>query len=91
MAIVKVLIGELDGQEFDAAEYRLLAVDVPFDNSTNGFTADDVQAAIEEAAASGGGVEERLISIRCIPGTDCFDQASLLIDSTINFLKMGTC
>ena len=29
------------------------AVDTPFDNSTNGFTATDVQAAIEEAAGGG--------------------------------------
>jgi hypothetical protein len=29
--------------------YKPVAVSVPFDNTTNGFTADDVQAAIEEA------------------------------------------
>jgi len=32
-----------------------VAVTVPFDNSTNGFTATNVQTAIEEAKASGGG------------------------------------
>lgn len=34
-------------------EYSQVAESIPFDNDTNGFTADDVQAAIEEAAASG--------------------------------------
>lgn len=32
-----------------------VAESIPFDNSTNGFTADNVQAAIEEAAGGGGG------------------------------------
>lgn len=31
-----------------------VAISVPFDNSSNGFTADEVQSAIEEAAASSG-------------------------------------
>jgi hypothetical protein len=31
-----------------------VAVTVPFNNSTNGFTASNVQTAIEEAKASGG-------------------------------------
>jgi hypothetical protein len=32
-----------------------ISTEIPFDNSTNGFTASDVQAAIEEAKISGSG------------------------------------
>lgn len=54
MADVKVSILEKDGTEYDGpTEYTLLAEDVPFDNSSNGFTANKTQEAIEEAKASG--------------------------------------
>lgn len=35
-------------------EFIQVAGTVPFDNDTNGFTAEDVQAAIEEIASGGG-------------------------------------
>lgn len=33
---------------------------IPFDNDTNGFVAEDVQTAIEEAATSGGGSDNNV-------------------------------
>lgn len=49
----KVLIVEKDGTELEYQEELALDADrVYFDNSTNGFTADGVQAAIEEAQNS---------------------------------------
>lgn len=51
---IKVLIGEINGTELEyPQEHKLKADEVPFDNSSNGFTAIDVQAAIEEAATTG--------------------------------------
>lgn len=50
---VKVSILERNGQELDLwEEYELIAENIPFDNTTNGFTSDDVQGAIEEIGAS---------------------------------------
>ena len=39
-----------------------VAVSVPFDNSTNGFAADNVQDAIEEALQGGTGVPRAIIT-----------------------------
>lgn len=53
--VVKVGILEKNGVEIDQVEeHLLLAEEVPFDNSTNGFTATLTQGAIEEAKASSG-------------------------------------
>ena len=47
---VKVAILEIDGTEYDIpVEHKLLAEEVPFDNSSNGYDSTDVQAAIEES------------------------------------------
>jgi len=47
---VRVLIGEIDGYEYDnPKEHKLLADQVPFDNSINGFLSVWTQDAIEEA------------------------------------------
>ena len=35
-------------------EYNPVAEEIPFDNDTNGFASDDVQAAIEEISTTGG-------------------------------------
>lgn len=51
--LVKVKITELNGVELEFdTEYLLIAENIPFDNSTNGFIADNVQDAIEEIGAS---------------------------------------
>jgi len=51
--LVKVIIAEVNGVELeDQQELLLVSSNIPFDNSLNGFVADTVQAAIEEAAAS---------------------------------------
>lgn len=51
--LVKVIIAEINGVDLeDQQELLLVSSIVPFDNSTNGFIADNVQDAIEEAAAS---------------------------------------
>jgi len=50
---VKVQISEKNSVELDfIEEYELIAENIPFDNSTNGFTGTDIQAAIEESGAS---------------------------------------
>jgi hypothetical protein len=49
----KVLISEIDGANLkEYTELTLQADNVNFDNSTNGFTSDDVQGAIEESAGA---------------------------------------
>jgi hypothetical protein len=56
MASIKVGIYEKDGVEYDGAvEYVLLAEDIPFDNTLNTFTSDNVQDAIEEAKQNAEG------------------------------------
>ncbi len=50
---VKVIIAEKNGVELEfQEEIDLIASNIPFDNSTNGFTGDDIQTAIEESGAS---------------------------------------
>lgn len=46
-----------------------VAESVPFDNSTNGFVADDVQAAIEEVAARSFSASDILTHFRNAAGT----------------------
>jgi len=49
----KVAILERNGQELDQwEEYELNAENVPFDNTSNGFTSTDLQGAVEEIGAS---------------------------------------
>ncbi len=50
---VKVQISEKNSVELEFhEEYELIAENIPFDNSTNGFTGDNIQTAIEESGAS---------------------------------------
>lgn len=50
---VKVNISEKNGIDLDfTEEYELISENIPFDNSVNGFTANDIQGAIEEIGAS---------------------------------------
>jgi hypothetical protein len=95
MADVKVLVGEIDGVEFGGpVEYVLQSEDVPFDNSSNGFTADNVQGAIEEAAGSGGSVTPPyLIAVVCKTSGSClvYTKAQIIVDSSLCFTKMGSC
>ena len=50
---VKVLISEVNGTELEfQRELALNADNVPFDNTSNGFTSDNVQDALEEIGAS---------------------------------------
>lgn len=92
---VKVIIAERNGVELDYnEEYELIAENIPFDNSTNGFTAADVQEAIEEAAESSTPVEEeRLISVKIDCTSPCKPkiEAALLIDQSLCFLKSEEC
>jgi hypothetical protein len=50
---VKVQISEKNSVELDfIEEYELIAENIPFDNSSNGFSGTDIQSAIEESGAS---------------------------------------
>jgi len=53
MADIKVAILEKDGTEFDIpVEYKLVALDVPFDNSGTSLVSTNVQNAILEVQTS---------------------------------------
>lgn len=50
---VKVKITEKNGTELEFdEEYELIAQNIPFDNSSNGFSSDQLQGAVEEIGAS---------------------------------------
>lgn len=50
---VKVKITEKNGQELEFdEEYELIAENIPFDNTSNGFSSDNLQGAIQEIGAS---------------------------------------
>lgn len=94
MAVVKVLITEVDGVELEEAyrEHLLLAEEVPFDNSTNGFTSTDTQSAIEEAAGSGPSDDVRFVQVVCTPGACVqYKQINFLVNNELNFLISGVC
>ena len=53
MADVKVLVGEVDGVDFDLGHERTLAAeDTDYDNTSSGLASTKVQGAIDELAAS---------------------------------------
>jgi len=39
----------------------------------------------------GEGTDERLIHVKCVPGKNCVMGASMLLDSTLCFIKKGAC
>jgi hypothetical protein len=56
-----------------------VAVSVPFDNSTNGFTSTNVQTAIEEARVASSGFDENKILTSAV--------FEVLVDSNGNVLR----